>query len=172
MKLPNRFGGGARTNANGLRFEQMTSLDSALLSVGYHLHNCNVYLNDELIGVSVPQRKLYSHFLIPNGIDYRDFNSKEWRPDEAFINFTNSTAYIIEKKYQNCSGSVDEKLPSCHFKKWEYQKLFEPLGINVEFIYVFNDWFKDPRYRDTLQYIEFVNCHYFYNEIPLYAIGL
>ena len=34
-KQPNRFGGGARTNANGLHFEQTTSLTTALINAGY-----------------------------------------------------------------------------------------------------------------------------------------
>lgn len=171
-KNPNHFGGGAKTNANGLHFEQTTSLNSALLSAGYEIRGYEIFYNDKCIGISVPQKKLYSQFLIPKGINYKDYNSKEWHPDEAFINYTNNTAYIIEKKFQNSSGSVDEKLPGCDFKKKEYQKLFHPLGIQVEFIYVFNDWFLDPRYKDTLQYINDVGCHYYYNEIPLYSLGL
>lgn len=97
---------------------------------------------------------------------------REWRPDEVFINFANNTAYIIEKKFQSCAGSVDEKLPGCHFKKLEYEKLFHPLDFNVEFIYIFNDWFLDKRYRDTLDYIKKMGCHYFYNKIPLDFLGL
>ena len=171
-KQPNIFGGGARTNANGLHFEQTTSLDLALEGAGYEVRNHTVYKNNKEIGMSVPQKQLYTYFLNPKGIHYYNYNSKEWRPDEAFINYNSMTVYIIEKKFQNTSGSVDEKLPSCHFKKWEYQKLFTPLKFQVEFIYVFNDWFKDSKYRDTLQYIQKVGCHYFYNEIPLDFLGL
>ena len=80
-----------------------------------------------------------------------------------------STLTIIPK---NGDGSVDEKLPGCHFKKLEYQKLFNPLDFKVEFIYLFNDWFLDKRYRDTLDYIKSMGCHYFYNEIPLAFLGL
>lgn len=122
--------------------------------------------------MSVPQYRLYSHFLKPSGIDYSNYNSKAWRPDEAFINFGNKTAYILEKKFQNCPGSVDEKLPSCHFKKLEYQKLFTPLRYNVVFIYIFNDWFRQSQYIDTLEYIEQMGCYYFYNSIPLHFLGL
>lgn len=171
-KIPNTHGGGAQTNKNGLHFEQTTSLDNALICAGYEVINRIVYYNGQKIGMSVPQNHIYSDFLKPNGINYADYNSKAWRPDEAFINFNNQTAYIIEKKFQNRSGSVDEKLPNCHFKKMEYEKLFTPLGYNVEFIYIFNDWFKNPKYRDTLQYIERIGCYYFYNEIPLYILGL
>lgn len=169
---PNRFGGGARTNQNGLYFEQTTSLNDALIQAGYNVENHIVYRENVQIGMSVPQKRLYTHFLNPNGIFYYNYNSKEWRPDEAFINFENGTAYIIEKKFQSCSGSVDEKLPGCHFKKLEYEKLFHPLNYTVEFIYIFNDWFLNSKYRDTLEYIKQMGCHYFYNEIPLYFLGL
>ena len=171
-KTPNKFGGGARTNQNGLHFEQTTSLNEALIAAGYRVQDHIVYKDDVEIGMSVPQKQLYTHYLKPHGIDYRKYNSKEWHPDEAFIHFEKQTAYIIEKKFQNRVGSVDEKLPNCHFKKLEYQKLFAPLHIEVEFIYILNDWFLAPRYRDTLEYIKNMDCHYFYNEIPLDFLGL
>lgn len=168
----NIYGGGARTNLNGLHFEQTTSLNDALINAGYNIKNHSVYSDKQQIGMSVPQKQLYTYFLNLRGIYYEDYNSKEWRPDEAFINFTNNTVYIIEKKFQNCAGSVDEKLPGCHFKKLEYQKLFNPLNIDVVFIYILNDWFLDKRYHDTLDYIEYMGCYYFYNEIPLDFLGL
>lgn len=171
-KTPNTHGGGARTNANGLKFEQTTSLNDALIAAGYQKKEHVIYNGNQKIGMSVPQKQLYTYFLIPNNIDYREHNSKEQHPDEAFIHYKLKTAFIIEKKFQHSSGSVDEKLPSCHFKKLEYQKLFSPIYFNVEFIYIFNDWFKDPRYKDTLEYIETMGCHYFYNEIPLDLLGL
>lgn len=171
-KVPNIYGGGARTNKNGLHFEQVTSLNAALEVAGYTIKNNEVYNNKELIGVSVPKKQLYTKFLEKQGLDYAKYNSKQWQPDEAFINFKNKTAYIIEKKFQNCSGSVDEKLPGCHFKKLEYKKLFEPLNYNIEYIYVFNDWFLQHQYRDTLEYIKRMGCHYFFNEIPLDFLNL
>lgn len=97
-RTPNTHGGGARTNQNGLHFEQTTSLDHALNDAGYMVMNHAVYRGTHQIGMSVPQKRLYTHFLNPRGIYYCDYNSKEWRPDEAFINFENNTAYIIEKK--------------------------------------------------------------------------
>lgn len=95
---PNTHGGGARTNLNGLHFEQTTSLNDALINAGYDVINHVVYRDAQQIGMSVPQKRLYTYFLNPKGIYYDDYNSKEWRPDEAFINFENSTVYIIEKK--------------------------------------------------------------------------
>ena len=171
-KIANKFGGGAQTNANGLKFEQTTSLDEALVSEGYSVKDHKIYLGSKLIGLSVPKHNLYSKFLEKKGIDYKKFNSKKWLPDECLINFNNKTAYIIEKKFQNTSGSVDEKLPGCDFKRKEYLKLFNVLDYDVEYLYIFNDWFLDSQYIDTLKYIESTGCHYFFNKIPLDFLNL
>lgn len=171
-KQPNRYGGGARTNYNGLRFEQTTSLDEALRAAGFLVIDDCVYREGEKVGLLAPKQRLYTRFLEKQGVDYRQYNSKRWLPDEAFVNFETETVYIVEKKFQNTAGSVDEKLPGCHFKKWEYAKLMRPLGYGVEYIYVFNDWFRDPQYRDTLDYIRRSGCQYYYNQIPLDVLGL
>lgn len=68
----NTHGGGARTNANGLAFEQQTSLNDALTAAGYTVFGVNVIKNGQTIGLSLPKKKLYTEFLTPNGIDYRD----------------------------------------------------------------------------------------------------
>lgn len=171
-RIPNKFGGGANTNANGLHFEQTTSLDTALIDAGYHIHGVEVFDGSLLIGLSVQKHDFYKYFLEPNRIDFTKYNSKKWLPDECFVNLKTNTVYIIEKKFQNCSGSVDEKLPNCDFKRKEYEKLCNPIGFYVEYLYVFNDWFKQSVYRDTLEYIEDVGCNYFYNAIPLNFLGL
>lgn len=171
-KTANTFGGGAQTNINGLCFEQETSLNDALLQAGYSVNQFDVYDGEHLIGKSLNKQRIYKYFLEPNGIDYTKYNSKRWEPDECFINLQNQCVYIIEKKFQNSAGSVDEKLPSCHFKRGEYLKLFSPLGFSVVFLYVFNDWFKQEQYRDTLEYIEYMGCHYFFDKIPLGFLGL
>lgn len=80
--------------------------------------------------------------------------------------------YIIEKKFQNGSGSVDEKLQTCDFKKLIFTRLLKPLNINVEYIYVLNDWFKQECYKDVLEYILSKDCQYYYNEIPLTKLPL
>ena len=56
-KSPNTHGGGARTNLNGLHFEQTTSLDDALYSAGYDIINHTVYRGLQQIGMSVPQKR-------------------------------------------------------------------------------------------------------------------
>ena len=63
-------------------------------------------------------------------------------------------------------------MPGCHFKMLEYRKLFLPLGFDVEYFYVFNDWFQQEQYADTKEYIIDMGCDYFFNGIPLEKLGL
>ena len=51
-RTPNIHGGGARTNQNGLHFEQITSLDDALNNAGYTVINHIVYRDSQKIGMS------------------------------------------------------------------------------------------------------------------------
>jgi hypothetical protein len=168
----NTYGGGAQTNINGLRFEKKISLDDVLKQAGYDVVDKKVYANNECIGLTIPKHSLYKELLNPQGINYKLFNSVKWLPDECFVNYKTRTAYIIEKKFQNSAGSVDEKLASCDFKRREYIKLFSQLGYRVEYIFVFSDWFMDRKYKDVLDYIKDVGCHYYFDEIPLSCIGL
>ncbi len=168
----NTHGGGAQTNINGLRFEAEMSLEDVLQEAGYKVINKEVYDNNKFIGLSVSKHSLYEYFLIPKGIDYKKYNSVKWLPDECFVNYKTRIGYIIEKKFQNSPGSVDEKLAACDFKRREYLKLFSLLDYDVEYIYVFNDWFKQPKYKDVLAYIRAVGCYYYFDEIPLSCIGL
>lgn len=170
----NIHGGGARTNENGLRFEQETSLEHALINAGYTITSRNT-IKDEYnncIGIIAPKHSFYKRILEPEGIDWQDYISKKLLPDEALLNFANNTVYIIEKKFQHDSGSVDEKLQTCDFKKKQYQKLLRDTPYDVEYLYVCNDWFEQPCYYDVHDYIHSVGCHIFYNAIPLNFLGL
>lgn len=52
------------------------------------------------------------------------------------------------------------------------QRSIKNYGYKVEFYYVFNDWFKQSGYKDTLEYIEEMGCKYFWGEIPFKYLGL
>ena len=45
-------------------------------------------------------------------------------------------------KYQEVTGSVDEKLQTCDFKKKQYKKLMAPFNIEVEYIYILSPDFE------------------------------
>jgi len=170
-KNKNIHGGGARTNLHGLKFEQITSLKDSLRKVGgFKIKKNEVYYKSELIGILCEKNALYNYLLEEYAVDYRMILSKKLIPDDAII--IKSTLYIIEKKFQNVSGSVDEKLQTCDFKLKQYKRLVASTDLKVEYIYVLNDWFKQPSYRDVLQYIRAVGCKYYFNEIPLEIFGI
>jgi hypothetical protein len=67
---------------------------------------------------------------------------------------------------------VEEKLKTWDFKKKQYTKLLSAVNLKVEYIYFLNDWFLRSEYEDVKQYITEVNCYYYFDELPLSAIGL
>ena len=75
-------------------------------------------------------------------------------------------------KYQEVTGSVDEKLQTCDFKKKQYKKLMAPLNIEVEYIYILSDWFRKLEYKDVLDYVISVGCQYYFQYLPLQKLGL
>ncbi|MGL5548160.1 MAG: hypothetical protein ACRDD4_00435 [Culicoidibacterales bacterium] len=168
----NIYGGGATTNKNGLKFEQLTALNDLLNTAGFIIkENTKVFYDEQQIGWSLPKHELY-RFFMKNNINWKERITSKLLPDECFINLKNNTVYIIEKKFQNTSGSVDVKLAACDFYREQYQKLFKSMGYKIEYIYILNDWFTKQKYTDLLQYIEKKGCQYHFIELPLRNIGL
>ena len=167
----NIVGGGSQTNKNGLEFEERTHLIDALnANPNFTVNEDEILKEGKIIAYYYEKHKLYKNFLLPNGIDYRKVISKQLLPDGVII--VGKTAYIIEKKFQNGGGSVDEKIQTCDFKKKQYAKLFDPLVMKVEFYYVLSNWFNNPKNQDVFDYIKSVGCDYFFEELPLNRIGL
>lgn len=171
-RVPNKHGGGSLTNAHGLHFEQTTSLNDALINNGYRVAlNGSVYNSEgELIGYSKSKRE-FIQFLKDRKVDL-SVNSDTLLPDDTFINEINQTVYIIEKKFQSCAGSVDEKLQTCLYKKRQYNKLLFQIDYDVVYTYILNDWFRQAKYKDVLRFIDDVGCYYFFNELPLRFLGI
>jgi len=165
--------GGSKTALSGLRFESRVAMQKLLDSLpGYKVIGDTVYFKDEKVAEFYGKNKLYKSLLEPNKIDYSSIISKKLLPDEAILILAGKTLFIIEIKFQEVAGSVDEKLQTCDFKNRQYSKLLEPLGIKVKYIYVLNDWFRKPEYKDVLAYVKSVSCHYFFHELPLNFLGL
>ncbi len=174
--------GGVNTNQTGLKFEKETSLLEKLKLINNYkvdilsstpggYKSANIYFKNELVAKSYRHHGLYD-FLKENNINWESVLSKRVLPDDTLFVILRETFFIIECKFQSVSGSVDEKLQTCDFKKKQYQKLLKPLGLKIEYVYVLSDWFKKPEYKDVLEYIDSVNCHYKFNEIPLAWFGL
>lgn len=164
--------GGANT-LTGLVFEGEVDLKTFLSGQkDYKIIEHDVFYKDKLVGSIYKKHDFYKYFLKPRGIDWRQHISKQLLPDDSIFVIANNTVFIIECKYQEVGGSVDEKLQTCDFKKKQYQKLLAQLNVEVEYIYLLSDWFKDPKYKDVLDYIHSVRCQYYFGYIPLQKLGL
>lgn len=153
-------GGGSNTNKNGIKFERDTNLYDMFVKSGVSVDP----------GCFHGQRNFSKYIKVSFGIDTKDIWSKQLCPDEAF--FHNNNIFIIEKKWQQVAGSVDEKLQTCVFKKLQYEKVASRVGMKVVYVYLMNDWFNKPSYKDMLDFIEDNGCHYFFNEIPIDFFGI
>ena len=163
--------GGANTKT-GLAFEGTTSLSDFLASQkGYKVKNGDVFYNDELVGRIFKKFGFYK-FLDELKIEWKSLISKRLLPDDSIFVIVADTLFIIECKFQQVAGSVDEKLQTCDFKRKQYQKLLSKANIEVEYIYLLSDWFRKPEYKDVLAYIHSVHCYYFFEYIPLIKLGL
>ena len=47
-----------------------------------------------------------------------------------------------------------------------------PLNTEVEYIYILSDWFRNPRYKDVLDYVISVGCQYYFKYLPSQKLGL
>jgi hypothetical protein len=168
--------GGANT-LTGLAFEGKTDLETFLTShSGYSsTRNDNgfieVFYNEKSVAYIFKKHDLY-RFLDFRKVDWRAIISKKLLPDDSIYVIANKALYIVECKFQQVAGSVDEKLQTCDFKKKQYKKLLARLNIDVEYIYLLSDWFKKPEYRDVLGYIVSVDCSYYFEYIPLNKFDL
>ncbi len=170
--------GGSKT-LTGLNFEKKVDLYRLLEEIpGYTLKKAEkkagmeVYFENELVARCFRKHEFYK-FLEENNVNWKKIISRKLLPDDAMLVIDRDTLFIIEVKYQQVAGSVDEKLQTCDFKRKQYLKLVTPLDLRVEYVYVLSDWFKKKsKYKDVLDYIQSVNCHYKFNELPLTWLGL
>lgn len=135
----------SRDTTTGLRFEERVVLKKR--------------------GIDLTKHKLY-YFLNEQGIKWETIISKKLLPDAAFFNPKTKEFVVYEKKFQKVNGSADEKPQTCAFKISQFKKIAKSFGAtSVQYIYIFNDWFKKPQYKDMLDYIKSVaGCSYFFEE--------
>ncbi|MCD8372674.1 MAG: hypothetical protein LUD27_05170 [Clostridia bacterium] len=163
-------GGNTRT---GLVFEGKVDLATFLNGQPHYSVQANeVFYDGGLVARVFKKNAFYSIFLKELNINWKDYISKRLYPDDSIYVFSNNILHIIECKHQQVAGSVDEKLQTCDFKKKEYKKLMAPANIDVKYIYLLDEWFKDSKYKDVLDYIHSVDCDYYFEYIPLSRLGL
>jgi hypothetical protein len=164
-----------RNTNSGLIFEEKSNLRKELSKnpelkivgdIVYH-KSSNIKL-----GIMVEKSK-FVRYLKSVGVNYSDFVEKKKLPDSAIIILDNegnpTSLIIIENKFQKTSGSADEKITTGPYKRKYYLKIVRDLQIKVDFIYIFNDWFKKG-YKDELDYLKEENIQCYFNEIPINKI--
>lgn len=134
--------------------------------------NDKVIYDGRLVARVFKKEAFYSVFLKELNIDWKKIISKKLLPDDSIFVLSNNNLHIIECKHQQVAGSVDEKLQTCDFKKKQYKKLMAPANIDVKYIYLLDEWFRNEKYKDVLDYIHSVDCDYYFEYIPLTRLGL
>ncbi|MBS7359739.1 MAG: hypothetical protein KIG53_03935 [Oscillospiraceae bacterium] len=132
----------------------------------------NVYYNSYKVAELYKKNEFYAVLLKKLNIEWERYISKKLLPDDSIFVIIKNPVFIVECKHQQVAGSVDEKLQTCDFKRKEYKKLLSKANLDVEYIYLLDEWFKNPKYKDVLDYIHSVNCDYYFEYIPLYKFGL
>ena len=169
MKKNGKGGGNTIT---GIKFEGKTDLATFLNNTkGYSVEDGIVYYNKKKVARVFKKHGFYK-FLEENDVDWKTIISKKLLPDDSIYVIISNTLFIIECKYQQVAGSVDEKLQTCDFKRKQYKKLVAPLNIDVEYIYLLSDWFRNEKYKDVLNYIIDMGCDYYFEYLPLKRLGL
>lgn len=163
--------GGANTNSTGLAFERETSLEDALIDAGFEVEKFKISKNGKYLGDLMGKSQLYK-FLDANNIDWKNRVSARLFPDEAIYSLGSKKLTVIEKKWQQGSGSTDEKLQTSGFKLRQYNRLVDGLGVKVQFVYLLGDWFAHPRYADVLSYIRESGADYHFKSVPLELLDL
>lgn len=116
-------------------------------------------------GINVTKHSLY-RYMKSKGLDWENYISRRILPDEAYLDYDADELRIYEKKFQQTQGSADEKPQTCGFKILQFNKLAKALGVSkATYTYLLSDWFKQPIYKDMLDYIKSVEgCDYYFCE--------
>ncbi len=156
--------GGSRTNQNGIKFEESVYLKDWIEKEGYNLKNIEgtnrsnlfeIYDSENLIGYYGRQSKIYTAIMLTTDITKEKINqvlSKTINPDGFILNVIKKELVIFEKKWQQTSGSVDEKIQTAPYKLKMFERLLNGTGFTIRYEYILSSWFANEKYRDTKNY--------------------
>ena len=158
-KIKNRGtgAGGANTNKNGLEFERKVDLKKnyKIISTRNNINKIKFNGTNRMF-IETPKKKLQNYMKKNNKMNTQiDIAHGCKQPDEAYIDEEKKLLIIIEKKFQQGSGSVCEKLQTAVFKREHYGELFPE--YKIEYIYCLSNWF----IKNCKAEIEFLNKNNF-----------
>lgn len=155
-----------RNTTSGSKFEISTDIQAALKAEGY-MPNGNISSN------GVYSLKFTSKYSFNRWVKEEFDKSWEsvgikWKmlPDESVFCPEILRVSILEKKFQNTAGSVDEKILTGVAKALAYEKLFAGTGVQVQYAFLLNDWFKKERYTYFIDLNNTFGIKTFFNTVP------
>jgi len=157
--------GGSKTNKNGLPYEETTDLNDRIKIIEKNNFSNRIKFNgNEKSFIKTKQANLFNYMK-----DKIDTNIKKAHgcknPDECYIDEELKNIFIIEKKFQQCSGSVCEKIQTPDFKLWQYSRTFP--DYTIVYIYCLSNWFKNNCIAE-LEYLDFKKIPYFWGSSETY----
>ena len=157
--------GGSKTNKNGLSYEEITDLNDKITIVKEcKTSNKIKFYDGERIFIKTKQANLFKCMKDKINTNIKKAHGCK-NPDECYIDEENKNIFIIEKKFQQCSGSVCEKIQTPDFKLWQYSRTFP--DYTIIYIYCLSDWFK-KNCKAELEYLDFKNIPYFWGSSETY----
>lgn len=173
--------GGALTAKAGSDFE-----DALFIELASDLRS-NGYIQVEILrGITSAKYVRYEHtnggelevffkasvhklFFEPRGVKSADFFSARLEPDTAIFSPKTKTLTIIEKKQQNSTGSVAEKLQTCDYKMLYYKTLCNQINVKVDLIWQLGPYFEKQQVnlRSVFEYMNSKGSRYFFGHIPI-----
>tara|TARA_B100001093_G_scaffold503105_1_gene557010 strand:+ start:1119 stop:1679 length:561 start_codon:yes stop_codon:yes gene_type:complete len=157
--------GGLNTNKNGLPYEEITELNDKITVVKENKTSSEIKFNkSERIFIKTKKANLFKCIKDETNTDIPKAHGCK-QPDECYIDEESKKIFIIEKKFQQVSGSVCEKLGTPHSKIWHYKRTFP--GYTIIYIYCLADWFK----KNCVAELEYLNAHnypYFWGSSETY----
>ena len=188
MSSRNILSGGHKTTYNGDRFEKkvIKSFEDSIVKEGLVIEEIKkistsktqkmikIYNGDELLGFMGTQNTLFSYLNVGKNWDeiikvtfpkkdVRQIWSKYLRPDVFIFDVKSLVVHVIESKYQNKNGSVDEKIQTAPYKLHIWKTLLSQWNIGVTYEYVLGTedfWNKTkknssiPIYKDIFDYLD------------------
>ena len=157
--------GGSKTNKNGLPYEELTDLDDRITIFQKSKYSNTIkFDNNGRYFIKTKQSNLFKCMenKVNKGIK-KAHGCKN--PDECYIDEESKKMFIIEKKFQQCSGSTCEKIQTPDFKLWQYTRSFP--GYTIIYIYCLSEWFKE-NCKAELEYLDYKEIRYFWGNSETY----
>ena len=149
-----RGAGGENTNKTGLVYEDITDLETHYKIINQQQKpkvQLIKFKNSSKLFFKVVKNNLFTFLKDEMDSDIEHAHGCK-QPDECYIDDVNNIIFIIEKKFQQVSGSVCEKIQTPDFKIWQYRRIFPE--YEIVYIFCLSSWFK-TNCKTELKYLEY-----------------